>query len=125
MNLAGTLDSIFVLEGLLEQETSLRPTEIMTDTSGTSDMVFGLFWLLGYQFSPRLADAGESVFWRIDKDADYGALNELARGCINTHRIEQHWDDMMRIAGSLKLGNRTSIRTHPLIAKEREAFKPG
>ena len=33
----GTLrDSIFVLEGLLEQETGLNPTEIMTDTAGAS-----------------------------------------------------------------------------------------
>ncbi|EHH4446144.1 Tn3 family transposase, partial [Escherichia coli] len=55
----GTLrDSIFVLEGLLEQQTGLNPVEIMTDTAGTSDIIFGLFWLLGYQFSPRLADAG-------------------------------------------------------------------
>lgn len=101
----GTLrDSIFVLEGLLEQQTSLKPTEIMTDTAGASYMVFGLFWLLGYQFSPRLADAGEAVFWRAEKSANYGVLNELARGCINPLRIEQHWDDMMRIAGSLKLG---------------------
>ena len=101
----GTLrDSIFVLEGLLEQQTGVRPTEIMTDTSGVSDMVFGLFWLLGYQFSPRLADAGEAVFWRIDKSADYGPLDEVARGCINTQRAAQHWDDMLRIAGSLKLG---------------------
>ncbi|HGV1642117.1 TPA: Tn3 family transposase, partial [Escherichia coli] len=60
----GTLrDSIFVLEGLLEQQTGLNPVEIMTDTAGTSDIIFGLFWLLGYQFSPRLADAGEAVFW--------------------------------------------------------------
>jgi len=101
----GTLrDSIFVLEGLLEHQTGLNPTEIMTDTTGTSDIVFGLFWLLGYQFSPRLADAGEAVFWRIDKEADYTVLNELARGCVNVSKIEQHWDDMMRIAGSLKLG---------------------
>jgi len=86
--ISGTLrDSIFVLEGLLEQQTSLKPSEIMTDTSGVSDMVFGLFWLLGYQFSPRLADAGEAVFWRLNKDEDYGVLNELARGCINTHLI--------------------------------------
>ncbi|HBD4877326.1 TPA: Tn3-like element Tn3 family transposase, partial [Escherichia coli] len=71
----GTLrDSIFVLEGLLEQETGLNPTEIMTDTAGASELVFGLFWLLGYQFSPRLADAGASVFWRMDHDADYGVL---------------------------------------------------
>lgn len=46
-----------MLEGLLEQETGLNPTEIMTDTAGASELVFGLFWLLGYQFSPRLADA--------------------------------------------------------------------
>jgi TnpA family transposase len=68
-----------VLEGLLEQQTGLNPVEIMTDTAGASDIIFGLFWLLGYQFSPRLADAGEAVFWRIDKNAHYGALDELAR----------------------------------------------
>jgi len=118
----GTLrDSIFVLEGLLEQQTGLRPTEIMTDTTGTSDMVFGLFWLLGYQFSPRLADAGEAVFWRIDKDADYGVLNELARGQVKTHLIEQHWDDMLRIAGSLKLG---TIQASELIRSLLKSDRP-
>jgi len=101
----GTLrDSLFVLEGLLEQQTGLNPVEIITDTAGASDLIFGLFWLLGYQFSPRLADAGEAAFWRIDKDADYGSLDDLARGCVKTARIEQHWDDMLRVAGSLKLG---------------------
>lgn len=88
----------------MEQQTGLNPTEIMTDTAGASDMVFGLFWLLGYQFSPRLADAGDAIFWRTDKSADYGVLNELARCHVNTDRIERHWDDMLRIAGSLKLG---------------------
>ena len=84
-------------------------------------MVFGLFWLLGYQFSPRLADSGESLFWRIDKEADYGALNELARGCVNTHRIEQHWDDMMRIAGSLKLG---TVQASELIRSMLKSERP-
>lgn len=118
----GTLrDSIFVLEGLLEQQTSLKPAEIMTDTAGASDMVFGLFWLLGYQFSPRLADAGESVFWRVDKTADYGCLNELAYSCVNTHKIEQHWDDMMRIAGSLKLG---TVQASELIRSLLKSDRP-
>ncbi len=117
----GTLrDSMFVLEGLLEQQTGLRPTEIMTDTTGTSDMVFGLFWLLGYQFSPRLADAGEAVFWRIDKNADYGSLNDIARGHINVRRAEEHWDEMLRIAGSLKLGTvRASELIRSLLKSER------
>ncbi len=97
----GTLrDSIFVLEGLLEQETGLNPTEIMTDTAGASDLVFGLFWLLGYQFSPRLADAGASVFWRMDHDADYGVLNDIARGQSDPRKIVLQWDEMIRTAGS-------------------------
>ena len=101
----GTLrDSMFVLDGLLEQQTSLKPLELMTDTAGVSDVVFGLFWLLGYQFSPRMADVGESRFWRIDTAADYGCLDGIARQKINTRLIANNWDDMLRVAGSLKMG---------------------
>ena len=45
-------DSLVLLALLLEQETELEPMEFMTDTAAYSDAVFGLFWLLGYQFSP-------------------------------------------------------------------------
>jgi TnpA family transposase len=101
----GTIrDSLYLLAGLLEQQTSLRPTEIMTDSASYSDLVFGLFWLLGYQFSPRLAGLGETRFWRVDETADYGVLNGIARHRINTNLINQNWDDMLRVAGSLKLG---------------------
>jgi TnpA family transposase len=106
----GTLrDSLVVLVGLLEQRTSLRPQELMTDTAGYSDIIFGLFWLLGYQFSPRLADAGEARFWRIDSEADYGLLNGLARQQVKTKLIEEQWDDMLRIAGSLKQGTVSAL----------------
>jgi TnpA family transposase len=101
----GTLrDSLFILDGLLEQQTSLRPAELMADTAGSSDVVFGLFWLLGYQFSPRLADVGEARFWRLDRAADYGPLNGLARHRLKPELIARTWDDLLRVAGSLKLG---------------------
>ena len=101
----GTLrDSMYILEGLLEHETSLRITEIMTDTAGASDIVFGLFWLLGYQFSPRLSDIGSSRFWRCDPQADYGALNALSRNRVKTDIFIRHWDDILRTAASLKMG---------------------
>ena len=117
----GTLrDSIFVLEGLLEQETGLNPTEIMTDTAGTSELVFGLFWLLGYQFSPRLADAGASVFWRMGHDANYGVLNDIARGQSDPRKIVLQWDEMIRTAGSLKLGKvQASVLVRSLLKSER------
>lgn len=43
----------------------------MSDTASYSDLMFGLFWCLGYQFSPRLAEMKETRFWRIDPAADY------------------------------------------------------
>jgi TnpA family transposase len=103
--IAGTIrDSVYILECLLEQQTTLNPVEIMTDSASYSDLMFGCFWLLGYQFSPRLADIGETRFWRIDPQADYGPLNGLARNRINLDLIACNWDDMLRVAGSLKLG---------------------
>jgi TnpA family transposase len=46
-------------------------------------VIFGLFRLLGYRCSPRLADVAGTRFWRIDARADYGDLNSLARHKIN------------------------------------------
>ena len=76
----------------------------MTDTGAYGDVVFGLFRLLGYRFSPRLADIGGSRFWRVDALADYGELDTLARQRVNLDRITPHWDDVLRLIGSLKLG---------------------
>ena len=101
----GTLrDSLVLLAVVLEQQTELQPTRIMTDTGAYSDVVFGLFRLLGYRFSPRLADIGGSRFWRVDAQADYGELDALARQRVNLDRITPHWDDVLRLIGSLKLG---------------------
>ena len=102
----GTLrDSLFLLDGLLEHQTGLDPKEITSDTAGYSDLMFGLFSLLGYQFSPRISDAGEARFWRVDRTADYGPLDALSRrNPIKTETIRDNWEDILRVAGSLKLG---------------------
>jgi len=101
----GTLrDSLILLAVILEQQTELQPTHIMTDTGAYSDVVFGLFRLLGYRFCPRLADVGGTRFWRIDSKADYGQLNAITHHKIKLSAIEPHWDDVLRLIGSLKLG---------------------
>lgn len=101
----GTLrDSLLLLAVVLEQQTELQPTQIMTDTGAYSDIVFGLFRLVGFRYCPRLADVGGTRFWRGSADADYGQLNGLARQTVKPGLIATHWDDMLRLAGSLKLG---------------------
>ncbi len=63
-----------------------------------------VFYLLGIQFSPRIADIGGARFWRVDGKADYGILDELAAHKLNMKTIAEHWDDFLRLVGSLKLG---------------------
>ena len=103
----GTLrDSLITLDGLLELDPpgAGGPTMIITDQASYSDQVFGLYWLLGYQFSPRPAGLPDQRFWRLDRDADYGPLDRLARNRINAKLITRHWDDILRVVGSLSTG---------------------
>jgi TnpA family transposase len=112
----GTLrDRLSLLSVVLEQQTELQPIEIMSDTGAYTDTIFGIFHLLGYQFSPRLADIGGTRFWRVDGKADYGVLDDLASHRVNVALIVQRWEDLLRLAGSLKLGTVQAaglIRTH-------------
>jgi TnpA family transposase len=116
-----THEAPYLLEGLLEQQSLLRPLEMMADTAAYSDVIFGLFHLLGYQFSPRLADIGAARLWRIDPTADYGALNPLSKNRVQTERIERNWDDLLRIAGSLKMG---TISASELVRSLLRAKRP-
>lgn len=89
-------DAPYLLNLLLEQQTHLQPVEVMTDTAGYSDTVFGLFWLLGYQFSPRLADLKDMRFWRLDPKANYGVLNDVGR---QRFRARWSWSTGMSFCG--------------------------
>ena len=105
MAVSGTLrDSLYLLEGFLNQPSELAPQQIMTDTAGYSDRIFGLFGLLGFQFSPRIANNKGTKLWRIDSNAFYGDLNGISQNKINLDLICTHWEDILRVAGSLKSG---------------------
>ena len=97
-------DCLYILDLLLNVEGGPRPEVVVADTASSTDIVFGLFQILGYQFSPRIADLADTRFWRIDAGADYGPLNALARSKVNTDRIREAWSDMLRVAGSLSTG---------------------
>jgi TnpA family transposase len=98
----GTIrDSLYILDTLLDIDGGPRPEQVVTDTASYSDQVFGLFRLLGFQFSPRLADLPDQRWWRIDPAADYGPLNSVARHRVNMDLIKANWPDLLRLAGSL------------------------
>lgn len=97
-------DATYVLDGLLDNETELKIVEHTTDTAGYTDLVFALFDLLGLQFSPRLRDVTDHRLYRLAPFDPPLHRAALFRGTINRQLIIDHWDDLLRVAGSLKLG---------------------
>jgi TnpA family transposase len=115
MVIPGTVrDSMHILDLILNLEGAVRPEVVVTDTASYSDIVFGLFRLLGYQFAPWIADLSDTCFWRIDRSADYGSLNVVARSRIDLSWIERCWPDMLRVAGSLATG---AVRAYDVMRK--------
>ncbi|GBQ00232.1 transposase [Streptomyces spongiicola] len=110
---AGTpRDSLYVLDVLYDRDGGKRPEMIVTDTASYSDIVFGLLTLAGFAYAPQLADLPDQKMWRIDRTADYGAFQEAARGRVDLARIERHWEDILRIIGSIHTG---AVRAYDVI----------
>jgi TnpA family transposase len=77
---------------------------IVTDTGSYSDIVYGVITLLDFDYRPQLADLPDSKLWRIDLTADYGPLNQAARGKLDLTRIRRHWPDIQRLIVSIHTG---------------------
>lgn len=119
-------DSLYVLDTMLNLDGGPRPEMIASDTASNSDMVFGIFTLLGYRFSPRIADIADQRLWRATQPGqpatDYRPLNGVARNKINLVKIAAHWDDMTRVAASLATG---TVRAYDMLrVLTREHGKP-
>jgi len=92
----------YVLGGILDNDTELTIREHTSDTNGFTEHLFGLCALLGINFMPRLKDLPDQILSRIDRAADYGVLQPLLRGRINIDLILEQWDQLVRLAASLK-----------------------
>ncbi|GGV57568.1 transposase [Streptomyces spectabilis] len=109
----GTLrDSLGILDAMFNLDSPVRPEIVITDTGSYSDLVFGLFAICGYQFSPRIADISDARLRRFDMGKDYGPLQSVSRQRAQVERIAQNWEDMLRVVGSLQTGK---VRAYDLL----------
>lgn len=98
-----------MLDGLLYHESDLRIEEHYTDTAGFTDHVFGLMHFLGFRFAPRIRDLGDTKLFIPKGDTAYGALKPMISGDrLNIKQIRAHWDEILRLATSIKQGTVTA-----------------
>ncbi len=100
----GVRDATYVLDGLLYHESDLQIEEHYTDTAGFTDHVFALMHLLGFLFAPRIRDLAEKKLYLPDSKVKYSSLDPLVGSAVNIRQIQNHWDEILRLAASIKSG---------------------
>lgn len=115
----------YVLDEILGNATDLPISEHATDTHGVTLVNFGLFDLLGMQLSPRIRDLGRITLYRpgprAEAEARFPCAGPLLTRKLNLELIAEHYDDLLRLAGSLKFGHATaSLLVGKLSASTRQ-----
>ena len=95
-------EALYVLDGLLENNTILKIREHTTDTHGYTEIIFALCYLLGYYFMPRIRDLKDQQLYRVERNVNYGEFAPLLNKTANIDIIEEQWDGMIQVAQSLK-----------------------
>jgi len=97
-----------VLDGLLYHDTGLRIEEHYTDTGGVTDHVFGLCHLFGFRFAPRIRDIKERKLYLLPEQKAPASLKPIVGGVIDIEPVTAHWDELLRLATSIRTGATTS-----------------
>jgi TnpA family transposase len=95
-------EALFVLDGLLVNNTILKPKDYTTDTHGYTEIIFSLCHLLGFFFMPRIREIKHQQLYKPDKNFDSGVFSPLLKKSVNLSLISEQWDAMIRVTSSLK-----------------------
>ena len=120
-------DATFTLDEILGNTTELPVAEHTTDSHGQTLATFALFDLVGLRLSPRIAKLADKPLWRPHPAEHYRRWPQagpLLAQHAQVDLVAEHWDDLLRIGGSLKLGHvsaallvarlQAGSRQHPL-----------
>lgn len=102
-------EAVYVLDEILGNDTDLPITEHATDTARQTLTVFALFALTGYTLSPRIRGLGGITLNRLEPRAALAAVfphaGPLCTGSVDVALIRSQWEQMLRLAASLKYGH--------------------
>jgi TnpA family transposase len=106
----GVWEAVYIIEGLLKNDSDIQPDTVHADTQGQSLPVFGLAALLGFELLPRIRNWHDLIFYRPDARTRYQHIEALfGDNAIDWALIEKHWIDLLRTAISIREGRVSSV----------------
>lgn len=112
-------EALYVLDGLLENNTILQIRAHTTDTHGYTEIIFALCYLPGYYFMPRIRDLTDQQLYRVDRNTDYGVFTPLLNKTADLSIVTEQWEAMIRVALSLK---KRTAPAHVIVQRLTNSF---
>jgi TnpA family transposase len=100
----GVWEAVYILDGLLKNESDIQPDVLHADTQGQSEPVFALADLLGIELMPRIRNWKKLDLCRPDRHGRYDHIDALFTENVDWALIETHLPDMLRVVLSIKAG---------------------
>jgi TnpA family transposase len=97
----GDRDGIHIIDGLTRHRSELNIKEHYTDTAGYTDQVFALTSLMGFRFAPRIRNLPNLKLYMLGENSNSN-LSKLIKGTINEKLIEKNYDNILRLAHSIR-----------------------
>lgn len=113
----GVWEAVYILDGLLQNRSEIRPDTLHADTQGQSEPVFGLAYLLAIQLMPRIQNWKDLTLYAPSERfavEQIAHLRELFTDTIDWTLIKTHLPDMLRVALSISQGK---LRASTLLRK--------
>jgi TnpA family transposase len=108
----GVWEAVYIIEGLLRNESEAEPGTIHADTQGQSYPVHALAHLFGFELLTRIRNWKDLTFYRPAAEACYEHIDALfgpaGENQVNWQLIQTHWPDLMQIALSIRAGRLSS-----------------
>jgi TnpA family transposase len=104
----GVWEAVYILDGLLMNQTDLQPDTLHADTQGQSAPVFGLAMLLGISLMPRIRNWKALTLLRPEGESAFPHLDPLFTGTVDWNLIRSHLPDLLRVVLSIKAGRITA-----------------
>ncbi len=101
----GVYEGRYLLDGIEENETELKPEYVHGDTHSQSFVIFALAYLLGIKVMPRIRNIQDLIFYKANKTDGFGSLDAIFKNAsINWRHVVNNVEEMFRVAISIKEG---------------------
>lgn len=100
----GVWEAVYILDGLLQNDSDIEPEMLHADTQGQSLTVFGFAYFLGIQLMPRIRNWKDMTMFRPTPQMRYKNIDALFTKTMDWQLIETHWEDMLQVILSIQAG---------------------